>query len=41
MIAGASGESAGVKKNKFGIPMENALEFYKLAKGMKNICPNL
>ncbi len=29
--------STGLKKNKFGIPMENALEFYKQAKQMKNI----
>jgi diaminopimelate decarboxylase len=29
--------STGMKKHKFGIPIEDALEFYMLAKGLKNI----
>lgn len=29
--------STGLRKHKFGIPMENALDYYKLALGMKNI----
>lgn len=29
--------STGLKKHKFGIPIENALEFYRLAQGLKNI----
>lgn len=29
--------STGLRKNKFGIPIENALEYYKLAKRLKNI----
>ncbi len=29
--------STGLRKHKFGIPMENALEYYNLALGMKNI----
>lgn len=29
--------STGLRKHKFGIPMENALEYYNLARGMKNI----
>lgn len=29
--------STGMKKNKFGIPIQNAIENYKLAAGLKNI----
>lgn len=29
--------STGLKKHKFGLPIENALEYYKLAQGLKNI----
>jgi len=29
--------ATGLKKHKFGIPIENALEFYKLANSLKNI----
>ncbi|MEW5744520.1 MAG: diaminopimelate decarboxylase [Nitrospirota bacterium] len=29
--------STGLKKHKFGIPIENALEFYKLAHSLKNV----
>ncbi len=29
--------STGLKKNKFGIPFEKAVEYYDLAKGLKNI----
>jgi diaminopimelate decarboxylase len=29
--------STGLKKHKFGIPIDNALEYYKLAKSLKNI----
>jgi len=29
--------STGLKKHKFGIPIENALEFYRLAKKLRNI----
>lgn len=29
--------STGLKKHKFGIPIENALEYYKLASSLKNI----
>ncbi len=29
--------STGLRKHKFGIPMENAIEYYKLALGMKNV----
>lgn len=29
--------STGLRKHKFGIPMENALEYYNLALGLKNI----
>jgi diaminopimelate decarboxylase len=29
--------STGMKKHKFGIPIEDALEFYMLAQGLKNI----
>ncbi|GMT47571.1 MAG: diaminopimelate decarboxylase [bacterium] len=29
--------STGLRKHKFGIPIENALEYYRLAKGLENI----
>jgi diaminopimelate decarboxylase len=29
--------STGLKKHKFGIPIEEALEYYKLAQGLKNV----
>jgi diaminopimelate decarboxylase len=29
--------STGLKENKFGIPIEQALEFYQIAKGLKNV----
>jgi diaminopimelate decarboxylase len=29
--------STGLKENKFGIPIEQALEFYQTAKGLKNV----
>ena len=29
--------STGLKENKFGIPIERALEFYQIAKGLKNV----
>jgi diaminopimelate decarboxylase len=29
--------STGLKENKFGIPLERALEFYRTAKGLKNV----
>jgi diaminopimelate decarboxylase len=29
--------STGLKKNKFGIPIEQALEFYQIAKGLENV----
>jgi diaminopimelate decarboxylase len=29
--------STGLKENKFGIPIEHALEFYQIAKGLKNV----
>lgn len=29
--------STGLKENKFGIPIERALEFYRTAKGLKNV----
>src|SRR5208283_5861866 len=29
--------STGLKKHKFGIPMDNAIECYKLARSMKNV----
>ncbi|MGE5893684.1 MAG: diaminopimelate decarboxylase, partial [bacterium] len=29
--------STGLKKHKFGIPIENALEFYLIAQGLKNV----
>jgi diaminopimelate decarboxylase len=29
--------STGLKKHKFGIPMEEALDFYRLARGMKSV----